>query len=173
MAKLLPYDNANLSSEQAQAIISILVHQCDLIEERDNRDRKDYPDLYDPDYENLRSHSRTAAVLAGFRENTCLPGMSIRKRHYGIGHVQPEIVGEHIILQIYSINSSLSIDEIIDKCHEYNNGVNQRRFNVIQFRMSDKGHLTSADLIDFNQNGEIISRQTIFKHSKKESLAAA
>lgn len=158
------FENPYITIEQAQAIVNIITHQCALIERRNTADRVDFPELYDADYMKGRTHSDTSAVLAGFQENTVIPGMTITKIQYGIMHWQPLLESETAVVQIYSSDASLNIKEIKAKCARWNTGESTKRFCVFQFRTSKKGHLTGVDLLDFDVNAKVIRRETIYKY---------
>lgn len=158
------FANPYITRDQAQAIVDILIHQCDLIERRYADNQNNYPELYDNEYMKGRTHGDTGAVLAGFQENSVIPGMTITKIQYGIMHWQPLLESETAVVQIYSSDASLNIKEIKAKCARWNTGESTKRFCVFQFRTSKKGHLTGVDLLDFDVNAKVIRRETIYKY---------
>ena len=167
------FENPYITIEQAQAIVNILTHQCALIERRNTADRVDFPELYDADYMKGRTHSDTSAVLAGFQEDTNIPGITITKIQYGRIHCQPQLESESAVMQIYSSDSSLKTDEIKEKCATYNGDDSNKKFCVFRFRTSSKGHLTGVDLIQFDANANIISTETIYKYRARTLRVSA
>ena len=160
------------SEPQLEAIISILLKQCSLIVAREATDRKDYPELYDELYMKGRKHSYTAAVLAGFQESTSIPGMRIKKQKYGRIHWQPEIIGESVILQIYSSEASLKTREIREKCTQYNVAGSPIEYCILQFFLNRKGRLSKVDLVKLNKEARIISRVPVYSYLRSLSYVA-
>ena len=170
---VIPFEDEYVTLEQATAIVEILVRQCDLIEASEVQNELDFPELYDDDYLNGRKHSYTGYVYSGFQENTPLPAMTIAKRKYGRIHYLPQIESDTAVIQIYSSEATLDINEIKEKCAEYNVEGNEKRFCVFQFWTSKRGHLTHVDLVHFNSDAEQISRTEIFKFRARPIRAAA
>ena len=170
---VLPFTNPYITQNQAQAIVDILIHQCDLIEQRNNENQARYPDLEDDDYMSGRGHGDTGAVYAGFKPGAVIPGMAITKRHYGRIHCQPELESDTAIVQIYSGDASLNIEEIRNKCATYNTQASTKRFCIVQFRMSEKGHLTSVDLLTLDNRANITLRENIYRYRARIIRAIA
>lgn len=170
---LIPFSDEYIPEAQAEAIVSIIAHQCDLIEARDAQNEIDYPELYDDDYLSGRKHSYAANIYAGFQETTVLPGMEITKRSYRKIHRQPQIESNTAVVQIYSSEVKFSSDEIKTKCSEYNNEGSEKRFLVLQFWTSKRGHLTRVEVVHFNESVDVISRTVIFKFRAQPIRIAA
>lgn len=162
-------DKQWLKQEQISTIIEILIRQCDRIEERNQKIGQEFPDLYDEQYYARRGHGDTGAVYAGFKESTVIPGMTIKKIEYGRGHWQPELHSETAVIQLYNVDAGkqLNSKEIREKCGRYNQPDSLKRYGVIQFSMSRKGHLIGAELVEFNENGKQTRRTVIYKYSGK------
>lgn len=170
---ITPFTNPYITQEQVQAIVDILIHQCDLIEQRNNANQVQFPELYDADYMSGRGHGDAAAVLAGFQPSTAIPNMTITKRHYGRIHCQPELESDTAIVQIYSGDASLNIEEIKNKCATYNTQASAKRFCIVQFRMSEKGHLTSVDLLTLDNRANVTLRENIYRYRARVIRAIA
>lgn len=159
-----PFSSTLLTAEQADTIVSILVSQCNMIEEREKKNLESYPELYDEDYMSGRRHGYTASVLAGFQETTAIPQMSIKKKDYGRIHCQPELSSETSIIQIYSSKATLSIDEVCKMCAKYNSEGSEKRYGILQFWTSEKGHLTKVEIVELNESAMEINREIIYKY---------
>lgn len=170
---ILPFTNPYVTQEQVQAIVDILVLQCNSIEQRNNDNQAQYPNLYDADYMSGRGHGDTGAVYAGFQTDTVIPDMTITKRHYGRIHCQPEIESDTAIVQIYSGDASLNIEEIRNKCATYNTQASAKRFCIIQFRMSERGHLTSVDLLTLDHQANVTLKEPIYRYRARIMPAIA
>ena len=157
-----PFINPYITELQVQTIVDILIYQCNLIEQRNNTNHAQFPELEDAEYMRGRGHGDTGAVYAGFQPNTAIPGMTITKLPYGRGLCLPQLESETIVLQIYGDGASLNIDEIKNKCATYNIENSNKKFCVIQFRTSSRGHLTGVDLIQFDNASNIVAKETIY-----------
>lgn len=160
--KKLSICEAALTQEQINAIVNIIVHQCSLISQREKNDRRNYPELYDEDYMRGRRHSFTASVLAGFQKDTVIPNMVITKRKYGRCHCQPELSSDTAVVQLYSYDATLKIDEIKQKCKQFNTPDSKRRFAIFQFFLTNAGHLRQVDLVNFDGEANEVSRRCVF-----------
>lgn len=156
-----------LTAEQIDSIVKIIIKQCDLIEQREEDNNKNYPDLYDEDYMHGRRHGYTASVLAGFQVNTYVPDMIISKVKYGICHCQPELSSDTVVVQLYSSDATLKTEEIKIKCKKHNTSNSEKHFLVFQFSLSRKGKLLKVDVVDFDCNANEISRKTVFTSRAK------
>lgn len=172
MKKVLQAEE-KLTSAQINAILGILIRQCNMIAQREKNDKAHFPELYDEDYMRGRKHSYTASVLAGFQENADIPDMIVRKHAYGINHWQPELVSESAVVQIYSNNASLNIKEIKQKCSEHNIPDSQTEFIVFQFSLNSEGYLEKVDIVKFDNQANVLSRQQIFKREGKVTQLSA
>ena len=161
---ILPFTNPYITQEQAQAIVDILVYQCNSIEQRNYANQARFPNLQDADYMRGRGHGDTGAVYAGFQPDVAISGMTITKRHYGRIHCQPELESDTAIVQIYSGDASLNIEEIRNKCATYNAQDSTKRFCIIKFRMSERGHLTSVDLLTLDHQANVSLREPIYRY---------
>lgn len=158
-----PVSESRLSTNQIKTIIDILLHQCELIAQQEKNAQKHYPELYDEDYMRGRKHSYTAAVLAGFKEDTIIPNMIVRKRRYGKLHCQPELSSDTVIVQLYSDQTVLKNEEIRQKCKEFNSTNSAKRYLIIQFSLGAAGYLRKVDIVNLDGSAKEISRETIFK----------
>ncbi len=161
---MIPFEDNYLSQEQAQAIIRVLEHQCNLIEEKERRNERDYPDLYDEDYMKGRTHSRTAQIYAGFHDGDVLLDMSISKINYGKYHIQPQLESNIAIIHMYSSEASFKIDEIKAKCSEYNTEGSFKKYIALKFYTGKSGRLTQVKLLHFNEYANIISETQIYSY---------
>ena len=160
---MIPFEDNYLSQEQAQAIIRVLEHQCNLIEEKETRDERDFPELYNEEYISGRTHTRTAQIYAGFHDGNEILDMSITKIKYGKNLYQPQLESDIAIIQMYSSKASLDIDEIKRKCSEYNTEESEKRYIALRFYTSKRGHLTQVQLVHFDKDARIISKTPIYK----------
>ena len=160
-----------ISKLQMEAIIAILSNQCSLLTLRDAKNRKEYPELYDDFYIKGRRHSNTAAILAGFQENTFIPGMRIQKKKYGRIHWQPEITSDKAIIHIYSNEAGLNTNEIKKKCAQYNIMGSTKEYCIIQFFASKKGRLNRVDFIRLDRYANIYSRSAVYSYRRLTSVA--
>ncbi len=165
------YKDIPISDSQMEAIIAILSNQCRLLALRDAKNKTDYPELYDDFYMKGRRHSNTAAVLAGFQENTVIPGMRIQKKKYGRIHWQPEITSDKAVLHIYSSEAGLNTDEIKKNCAQYNIMGSTKEYCIIQFFAGKKGRLNRVDFIRLDRYAKIYSRSTVYSYQRLTSVA--
>lgn len=160
-----------ISKSQMDAIVTILSKQCQLLALRDAKNGKEYPGLYDEFYMKGRRHSNTAAILAGFQENTVIPGMKIQKKKYGQIHWQPEISSETVILHIYSSEAGLNTKEIKNKCAQYNTNGSTQEYCIVQFFVGKKGRLNRVDFIRLDAFANIYSRTVVYSHHRLTDVA--
>lgn len=165
------YKDIPISDSQMEAIIAILFSQCHLLALRDAKNQIDYPELYDDFYMKGRRHSNTAAVLAGFQEDTVIPGMTIRKKNYGRIHWQPELTSKTAILHIYSSEASLNTVEIKKMCALYNTKESVQEYCIIQFFLSKKSRLNRVDFLRLDRFAHINSRSTVYSYRNLISVA--
>lgn len=158
-----------LSEDQIEAIVGIIKKQCDRIEERNQKLSIDFPDLYDELYYTGRVHGDTGAVYAGFTEATEIPDMKVYRVKYGRGYWQPELRSDTAIIQLYNSGAGkiLGSSEIRDKCRQYNYADSQQKYGAIQFWTSKKGHLTRAELVEFDVKGSEVKRTIVYKYNAK------
>lgn len=57
--------------------------------------------------------------------------------------------------------------EIKDKCKQYNYAGSQKKYGAIQFWTSTRGHLTRAELVEFDVKGCEVKRTIIYKYNAK------
>lgn len=158
-----------LTEEQIKTIVNILKNQCDRIEERNKKLSEDFPDLFDELYYVGRRHGDTGAVYAGFTETTKIPNMEVHRIKYGRSYWQPELHSDTAVIQLYNsgAGSKLKTDEIREKCEQYNYTGSKKKYGVIQFWMSTKGHLTRAELVEFDEKANQVKRVLIYKYNAK------
>ena len=158
-----------LTEEQIEVIVSILKKQCERIEERNQKLSDDFPDLFDELYYTGRGHGDTGAVYAGFTEATEIPDMKVYRVKYGRGYSQPELHSDTAVIQLYNSGAGKVLDsiEIKDKCRQYNYAGSQKKYGAIQFWTSKKGHLTRAELVEFDEKGSEVKRTIIYKYNAK------
>lgn len=154
-----------LTEEQIEVIVSILKKQCERIEERNQKLSDDFPDLFDELYYTGRGHGDTA----GFTEATEIPDMKVYRVKYGRGYWQPELHSDTAVIQLYNSGAGKVLDsiEIKDKCRQYNYAGSQKKYGAIQFWTSKKGHLTRAELVEFDEKGSEVKRTIIYKYNAK------
>ena len=120
-----------------------------------------------------KTHSDTAAVLAGFQPDTEIPDMVITKRKYGRIHCQPELESITAIIQIYSGDTTLDNDEILCKCATYNTSESEKKYCIVQFRMSEKGHFTNVDLLMLDNRANVTLKENVYKYRARIITASA
>ena len=158
-----------LTEGQIEAIVNILIQQCDRIEERNQKLSVDFPDLYDELYYTGRGHGDTGAVYAGFTETTEIPDMKVQRVKYGRGYWQPELHSDTAVIQLYNSGAGkvLESSEIRDKCRQFNYAGSQKKYGAVQFWTSKKGHLTRAELVEFDEKGCETKRTNIYTYNAK------
>lgn len=134
-----------------------------------------FPNLYDVQYMSGRRHSNTAKVYAGFQEDTEIPGMSIEKISYGIQKWQPELSSDTAVIQLYNktAGEKLKTNEVKSKYELYNKIGSQKRYGIIQFRMTDKNRLQWVKLFTLDVNAEIVHEEELYRHVGKTLLFAS
>lgn len=55
--------------------------------------------------------------------------------------------------------------EIRNKCKQYNYVGSQKKYGAIQFWTSPKGHLTKAELVEFDEKGSEVNRTSLYKYN--------
>ena len=158
-----------LNDEQKNAIIDILKEQCLCIQKANALERDMFPNLYDAQYMSGRHHSNTAKVYAGFQEDTLIPGMMIKKISYGVQKWQPEISSDIAVIQLYndSAGKELKSNEVRSKCALYNQCGSQKRYGIIRFKLTDKGLLQWAKLINLDEKAEVVHEEELYRHIGK------
>lgn len=158
-----------LNDDQKNAIIDILKEQCLCIQKSNAMERDMFPNLYDAQYMSGRHHSNTAKVYAGFQEDTLIPGMMIKKVSYGVQMWQPEISSDTAVIQLYndSAGKELKTNEVRRKCALYNQCGSQKRYGIIQFKLTDKGLLQWVKLINLDEKAEIVHEDVLYRHIGK------
>lgn len=73
------------------------------------------------------------------------------------------------VIQLYNSGAGKVLDsiEIKDKCRQYNYAGSQKKYGAIQFWTSKKGHLTRAELVEFDEKGSEVKRTIIYKYNAK------
>ena len=150
-----------ITEKQINKIVSIILHQCDRIVERDSRNAMDYPDLEDDDYMSLRQHSDTASIYAGFQPGMDIEGLTVEKHKYGLGHCQPDIGNDEIIVQIYRGDVSLTSNEIEAKKED------TRHYYIFKFFRNKNKSLKRIDLIDMDAG----SKREVYNVNAQQSVA--
>lgn len=158
-----------LNDDQKNAIIDILKEQCRCIQKANALERYMFPNLYDAQYMSGRHHSNTAKVYAGFQEDTLIPGMVIKKVSYGVQKWQPEISSDTAVIQLYndSAGKELKTNEVRSKCALYNQCGSQKRYEIIRFKLTDKGLLQWVKLINLDEKAEVVHEEELYRHIGK------
>lgn len=95
--------------------------------------------------------------------------MKVYRIKYGHGLWQPELHSDTAVIQLYNSGAGkiLDSDEIRNKCKQYNYAGSQKKYGAIQFWTSQKGHLTKAELVGFDENGSELNRTSLYKYNAK------
>lgn len=122
-----------LTDAQVSAILNILIHQGDLIAQRNRCNQEDFPELYDKDYLKNRGHNDTGAVYSGFRGDI-IPEMQIQKHKYR-SYIQPELHSTNAVIQLYNIDAGrpLTTKEYLEKCAQCNIPGSEKLYAIIRF----------------------------------------
>lgn len=158
-------DKSNLlTDEQTEVIIDILINQCTMLGDMEKENRTKFPELYDKDYMRNRSHSYTGMILAGFRENTKIPGMIIEKIRYG-KYIQPQMSSDLVILHLYNGTNPLNSKTVQKFCMKYNQENSRKQYAIIQFFINETPcFLMKTELVYLDYNANIKKRELLYKH---------
>ena len=166
--KSMNVDCLCVTKEQLDVIVGIIINQAAMLAEMKNENKRKYSMLFDEDFIRGRgTYGGTGSILSGFREDTMIPGIKIKKVNYGLNDklCQPELESDGAIIQIYSASASLNTKEIIKKCKEAKKS--NKIFSVIQFFMSKKSVLKKIDFVCFDENAKEIYRKVLYQKSNK------
>lgn len=154
-------NSSYITSEQIEAIKTIIIHQADLLAKEEKFKREFFSDLHYENYMKGRNqYSNTLGILSGFRKTTKLPEMQVREICYGLHLVQPELESETAIVQIYSSGSKLKTKEIKQKSRKA--ASIGKSFFIFQFYLNSNALLNKIDLVQLDGNANEVSRNTIY-----------
>lgn len=105
-------------------------------------------------------------IYQGLEEYGYITGRSIAIK---IVSWQPELYSDTAVIQLYNsgVGKVLKLSKIRNKCKQYNCAGSQKKYGAVQFWTSPKGHLTRAELVEFDEKGSEINRTSLYKHNAK------
>ena len=162
-----------LTDQQEDKIIEIIKNQCRRYQAWEEQSGTLF---YEPYTKMRQKYSVTAAILSGFAPGQFqIEGITSADLNYGLngGLAQPELSCESGIFHIYSDGSNLKGKKIAERCKEMNSSINSPPvFFLLIVTVSEGGQLNRVEICLPDQNGEIVSRKSIYAKEKIISITA-
>lgn len=150
-----------LTKTQVNSIVQIVQEQCRKYRNCEREFSKCY---YEPYGSNRKKHGLTYAIISGFiPDKTEISEMTIRKVEYG-SYRQPELVGEKIVLNIYSNSNQLDSKFIWERCAKYNADMSTNPiFGCIIYEADEKYNLVRLTLKVLNRYAACVSEFLLYE----------
>lgn len=151
-----------LTNNQISIITNIIMQKCTEYRQYEKQ-REKY--CYEPYMVGRQQYDLTGFILSGFIPNTdAVPAMCINEIKYGHGRCQPELVGDNVILNIYSESNDLSSQYIFNQCAKYNIDLNKKpTFGCLIFETDESYYLIMLTLKIMDRYANCIEKFIVYK----------